>query len=102
VTRYDPHKEEDEGYLAAEGGQRIDRNPYPPGTLRHDHWRRGWHMRQAEIQLDRDAAGSEAVGARLADNPHPPGTIRYAEWRRTWLTKHGRGDRAARLALKKE
>jgi hypothetical protein len=49
VASSNPHKEEDEGYLAAEAGQRPSDNPYPRGTLRHDHWRRGWRIKTDEI-----------------------------------------------------
>lgn len=44
------YKEEDEGYLAAEAGKSQSDNPYPPGTLRYEHWRDGWHSRVAEVQ----------------------------------------------------
>jgi hypothetical protein len=45
-----PYKEEDEGYLAAETGLRLSENPHPYGTIRYDHWRRGWHIKNDEIQ----------------------------------------------------
>ena len=48
-TSSNPHKEEDEGYLAAEAGQRLSDNPYPRGTLRYNHWRRGWCIKHNEI-----------------------------------------------------
>jgi hypothetical protein len=47
---YHDHKEEDEGYLAAEAGESQSDNPYPRGTLRHEHWRDGWLARVAEVQ----------------------------------------------------
>ncbi len=42
--------QEDEGYLAAEAGRNLAENPYPFGTIRHDHWRRGWCIKSHEVQ----------------------------------------------------
>jgi hypothetical protein len=50
VTSFNPHKEEDEGYLSAEAGQSLSENPYPGGTIRHEQWRRGWHIKSDETQ----------------------------------------------------
>jgi len=94
----DPDKEEDEGYLAAESGRALSANPYPPGTLRHDHWRCGWRIKRAEEQFDREHAGVLAEVARdLGDNPHPPGTIRFEEWRQGRRITRDRARRAERL-----
>lgn len=49
-TARNPHKEEDEGYLAAEAGQKLADNPYPAGTLRHADWRHGWLSKGAEAE----------------------------------------------------
>ena len=49
-TSRNPHKEADEGYLAAEAGQKLADNPYPAGTLRHLDWRHGWLGRTAEAE----------------------------------------------------
>jgi hypothetical protein len=41
---------DDEGYRAAEAGHSLAENPYPSGTIRHDHWRRGWSIKSHEVQ----------------------------------------------------
>ena len=61
-TTRNPHKEEDEGYLAAEAGKKLADNPYPLGTLRHADWRQGWLGRTAEVQR----------AIRLGRVPAPP------------------------------
>lgn len=92
------HKEEDEGYLAAETGHRLSDNPYPRGTIRCDDWRRGWHIKHDEAHLDEHQGylGAE-TGQRLSENPYPRGTIRYEQWRRGWHIKHDETQRAIRL-----
>jgi ribosome modulation factor len=98
VTSRDPDREEDEGYLAAEAGRAVDQNPYPPGTLRFDHWRRGWRLFQVEMRVERTRAHlPDDAGQTLADNPHPPGTIRFEEWRDALLVRQARARRARRL-----
>lgn len=95
----DPHQEEDEGYLAAAAGLGLERNPYPSGTMRFDDWRRGWHIKQDEMRVDRDhPAFAVEAGKTLDDNPHPKGTIRYEEWRRAWLVKHASAKRSLRFS----
>ena len=54
VTACNPHKEEDEGYLAAEAGQKLSQNPYPKGTIRYEEWRRGWQIKIDALRLMRD------------------------------------------------
>jgi hypothetical protein len=98
VTSRDPDREEDEGYLAGEAGVAIDQNPYPSGTLRFDHWRRGWRLWKIELRVDQVRVGlSDDPGQTLADNPHPPGTIRFEEWRDAWRVRESRARRARRL-----
>ncbi|MBS0641595.1 MAG: hypothetical protein JSS43_17150 [Proteobacteria bacterium] len=93
-----PYKEEDEGYLAAEARQMLSDNPYPRGTLRYQHWERGWHIKNDEAHREDDESFLAAeIGLRLSDNPHPPGTIRYEEWRRRWHIKTAETQRAIRL-----
>lgn len=98
VAGRDPDQEEDAGYLAAQAGRAVDQNPYPPGTLRFDHWRRGWQIAQLEARIEQDHPEVAVdANARLADNPHPRGTIRYEEWREVWQVKQARAKRARRL-----
>jgi hypothetical protein len=54
------HGQEDEGYRAAEAGQPLAENPHPPGTIRHEHWRRGWRIKTDEV---RRAARMAALGS---------------------------------------
>jgi hypothetical protein len=98
VSSCNPHKEEDEGYLAAEAGQAASANPYPRGTIRYEEWCRGWQIKANETRLG-DNAGYLAAdaGRSLSENPHPRGTIRFAEWRDGWQTKTGERLRALRL-----
>jgi len=98
VTTCNPHKEEDEGYLAAETGQRLSGNPYPRGTIRHAEWRHGWQTRSDETRA-RDNPGYLAAeaGQSLAENPCPRGTIRYDQWQRGWRIKSDEIQRAIRL-----
>jgi hypothetical protein len=107
VTACNPHKEEDEGYLAAEAGRSLAENIYPSGTIRHEHWRRGWRIRNDEAsrlvelgrgmgQEDEGYLAAEA-GLGLADNPYPSGTIRFDHWRRGWRVKRDDTERAIRL-----
>ncbi|MEA2741213.1 MAG: hypothetical protein QOH05_4520 [Acetobacteraceae bacterium] len=107
ATSFNPHKEEDEGYLAAEAGQGLTANLYPCGTIRHEHWRRGWRIKTDEIQRtiklgsgmgqeDEGYLAAEAGQAATA-NPYPYGTIRYEDWRRGWHIKTEETQRAIRL-----
>ncbi len=106
-TTANPHKEEDEGYLAAEAGRGLNDNIYPVGTIRHDHWRRGWRIKQTElrrvVQLgqgygqDDEGYRAAAAGLHLSENPYPSGTLRYDDWRRGWCTRNDDAQRAARL-----
>jgi hypothetical protein len=98
VSSCNLHKEEDEGYLAAEAGQAVSSNPYPRGTIRYEEWTRGWQIKIAESRLEKDDGYRAAeAGASLAANPHPRGTIRHAEWRKGWQVKSAAMQRAARL-----
>ncbi|MFL5282989.1 MAG: hypothetical protein ACJ8AW_18850 [Rhodopila sp.] len=93
-----PDQEEDEGYLAAQAGLAADQNPYPSGTLRFDHWRRGWQIAQLEARIEQEHPDvSVDNNALLTDNPHPRGTIRYEEWREVWHAKQAKARRARRL-----
>jgi hypothetical protein len=93
-----PHKEEDEGYLAAESGHALSRNPYPRGTIRYEEWMRGWQIKTEETRRDRGEGYLAAeAGQSLAQNPHPRGTIRYAEWRTDWQIRNAERQRATRL-----
>ena len=93
-----PHKEEDEGYLAAEAGQKINENPYPRGTIRHKEWRRGWQIKNdVTHKEENEGFQAAAAGHGLSDNPYPRGTIRYDEWRRGWHIKSDETRRAIRL-----
>ena len=100
VASFNPHKEEDEGYLAAKVGQSRSRNPYPRGTIRHENWRLGWQIKAEVIRREFDegylAAEAEA-GQTLSQNPYPRGTIRYEEWRLGWQIKTNEAQRAIRL-----
>lgn len=94
----DPHKEEDEGYLAAESGLHFSRNPYPRGTIRHEEWRRGWQIKADETRREKgEGYLAFEAGRSLAQNPYPRGTIRYAEWRAGWQLKNDEAQRAIRL-----
>ena len=53
VSGSNPHKEEDEGYLAAEAGLSLARNPYPRGTIRYEKWVRGWQIKLEETRGER-------------------------------------------------
>lgn len=107
ATTFNPHKEEDEGYLAAEAGRGLVANPYPSGTLRYDDWRRGWRIRNEEsrrpVKLgeghgqDDEGYLAAAEGKGLSDNPHPSGTLRYDDWRRGWCVQTSAIQRALRL-----
>ena len=98
VTTCNPHKEEDEGYLAAETGKGQTENPYPRGTIRFEEWRRGWQIKRNQVHTE-ESEGYQAAeaGLQLSENPHPKATIRYQEWKRGWQTRHGEQQRAARL-----
>jgi hypothetical protein len=96
-----PHKEEDEGYLAAEVGQKLSENPYPRGTIRYEHWQRGWHFKSDEAHKEEHEGYLAAeAGQRLSENPFTRGTIRYEQWRRGWNIKHDETQRAIRLGRK--
>lgn len=98
VSSCNPHKEEDEGYLAAEAGIRLAANPYPRGTIRHDEWRRGWHIkRDANLLVNHEGYLAAEAGKSLAENPHPRGTLRFDQWRRSWRLKQDEISRAIRL-----
>jgi hypothetical protein len=107
VNPCNPHKEEDEGYLAAEAGRGLAENIYPCGTIRFEHWRRGWRIKKDEIQRAVKLGTGEgqedegyiaaATGRSLAENPYPSGTIRHDHWRRGWSTRNLEVQRAARL-----
>jgi hypothetical protein len=106
-TSYNPHKEEDEGYLAAAAGRSLAENLYPCGTIRHEDWRRGWHIkssqRQRAINLG-EGNGQEdegylaaGKGQNASSNPYPYGTIRFEDWRRGWTIRNDELQRARRL-----
>ena len=98
VTACNPHKEEDEGYLAAESGLKLSHNPYPKGTIRYEEWRRGWQIKiDAHKREEDEGYLAAAGGVALSGNPHPRGTIRYSEWRRGWQIRTDEIQRAARL-----
>lgn len=98
ATSFNPHKEEDEGYLAAEAGRRLSDNPCPRGTIRHAEWQRGWHLARAVTrQEENDGYLAAAGGQSVAQNPYPRGTIRYDQWRRGWQRKSDETRRAVRL-----
>jgi len=102
VTSLNPHKEEDEGYLAAEAGQSRSKNPYPRGTIRHEHWRLGWQVKIDELRRESDEGYLAAeAGQSLSRNPYPRGTIRYEEWRLAWQVKTSETQRAIRLGRAK-
>jgi hypothetical protein len=106
-TPFNPFKEEDEGYLAAEAGQSISANLYPCGTIRHEDWRRGWRIKSDETQrakgLNRGNRQEDEgylaaeTGRSLLENPYPYGTIRHEDWRRGWGIKNDETQRAKRL-----
>jgi hypothetical protein len=101
-TSCNPHKEEDEGYLAAESGQLVSRNPYPRGTIRYEEWRRGWQIKTDESRSDKGEGYLAAeAGQKISQNPYPRGTIRYAEWRSAWQVKKDETQRAIRLGRAK-
>ena len=98
VTKFDPHKEEDEGYQAAETGQGVNANPYPRGTIRYEHWRHGWHVKRDEIRNDENEGYQAAAsGQTRSQNPYPRGTIRFEQWRHGWQLKNNETQRARRL-----
>ena len=98
TTSLNPHKEEDEGYLAAESGRKLAENPYPRGTIRYSEWRRGWHLwRAVTLQEENDGYLAAQSGQGLSQNPFPRGTIRYDQWRRGWQKKTDEIQRAVRL-----
>jgi hypothetical protein len=98
VPAFNPHKEEDEGYRAAEAGRRLLDNPYPRGTIRFEEWRRGWHIQRDNKQKE-EAEGHVAAesGLKQSANPYPKGTIRYEHWRQGWQKKNEETQRAIRL-----
>jgi ribosome modulation factor len=97
-----PHKEEDEGYLAAEAGETRSRNPYPRGTIRFEEWLRGWQIKADESRRDKGEGYLAAeAGQSLAQNPYPRGTIRFAEWRAGWQIRTDENQRAIRLGRNK-
>jgi ribosome modulation factor len=99
AASFNPHKEEDEGYLAAEAGQSHVENPYPRGTIRYEEWRRGWQIKRDEAKREGDEGYMAAeAGRSQGDNPYPRGTIRYEEWRCGWQVKRDEIQRALRLA----
>jgi hypothetical protein len=98
VTAFNPHKEEDEGYLAAEAGLRLADNPYPRGTIRFAEWRRGWHIKTDPAPKERHEGYLAAKASlKISQNPYPRGTIRYEEWRRGWHNRSDETERAVRL-----
>jgi len=98
VSSCNPHKEEDEGYLAAESGQNLSSNPYPRGTIRYEEWMRGWQIKIDETRGEKGEGYVAAeAGKSLSQNPHPRGTIRYSEWRRGWQVKSSESLRNVRL-----
>ena len=98
ATSFNPHKEEDEGHLAAEIGRRLSENPYPRGTIRYAEWRRGWQIgRSVTHDEENDGYLAAECGQSLAQNPYPRGTIRYDQWRRGWQKKNDETQRAVRL-----
>jgi len=102
ATSCNPHKEEDEGYLAAESGLHISKNPYPRGTIRHEEWRRGWQTKADEKRREKgEGYLAFETGVTLAQNPYPRGTIRFAEWKSGWQLKNEETQRAVRLGRDK-
>lgn len=107
ATTCNPFKEEDEGYVAAESGLKLSDNVYPSGTIRHDHWRRGWRIRHNELRRgvpmghgqgqDDEGYLAAKAGASFTENPYPTGTMRHDDWRRGWWTHNGDTQRSARL-----
>jgi hypothetical protein len=102
MSTCNPHKQEDEGYLAAEAGRSVSSNPYPRGTIRHAEWMRGWQIKTNETQGGKSEGYLAAEGGQgLSENPHPRGTIRYLEWRSDWQIKTAENQRALRLGQDK-
>jgi ribosome modulation factor len=107
VTSFNPHKEEDEGYLAAEAGQSLSDNIYPCGTIRHEHWRAGWRVKTEEARRsvrlgsgqgqDDEGYLASAAGLSVFANPYPGGTIRHDDWLRGWRIRRDEHARATRL-----
>lgn len=96
-----PDKEEDEGYLAGQKGQRVSTNPYPRGTIRYLRWRRGWRLASQRLdEEETEGHRAAALGLPASGNPHPEGTIRYQGWRRGWEHHRDSAGRAIRLAQK--
>ena len=62
VTPCNPHKEEDEGYLAAEAGRSLSENIYPVGTIRFEHWRRGWRIKKDDCVALAEARVYDLLG----------------------------------------
>jgi hypothetical protein len=103
--------DEDQGYLAAEAGQRLVDNPHPYATIRYSDWQRGWQIKCDETrrtprlgggtgQDDEGYLAAEA-GYGLSENPYPNGTIRHEDWRRGWRMKNDEIRRAVRLGRDK-
>ena len=44
------HREENEGYRAAETGHSLSENPHQPDTIQYKRWRRDWHIKNDEVQ----------------------------------------------------
>lgn len=94
-----PDKEEDEGYLAGQNGQRAAANPYPRGTIRYLSWRRGWQLASQRLdEEETEGYRAAALGLLAKDNPHPEGTIRFQGWRRGWEHHRETARRALRLS----
>jgi hypothetical protein len=92
-----PYKEEDEGYFAAETGQGLSENPYPRGTIRHDHWRRGWQIKCNETHKEEhEGYLASETGHTLLENPYSRGTIRFDQWQRGWHVKNDEAQRVVR------
>ncbi len=77
TTSLNPHKEEDEGYLAAESGRKLSENPYPRGTIRYSEWRRGWHLWRAVTLLEENdgylaAQSGQGVSSEPVSSRHHP------------------------------
>ena len=98
VPPCNPHKEEDEGYLAAKDGRPLATNPYPRGTIRYEQWRLGWQCRtDAALRMKDEGYLAAETGKSLTENPHPRGTIRYSDWRSSWQIRQAEMQRANRL-----
>src|SRR4051794_3046679 len=93
-----PDKEKDEGYFAAEAERKLTDNPYPPGTLRYDHWRRGWNTRRDEAHhVEHDGYLAAGAGQKQSENPWSRGTLRYEQWQRGWRVADEEMQRSVRL-----